>query len=84
MARFVQISVSYASPLYLIVSSSHEDSWDSFTALGFVPMMRISRKLGLPKSLGRFLAVYCVFILSAWMHVQGMPHIAYLAAGPVT
>ncbi|GAA6025165.1 hypothetical protein JCM11491_000715 [Sporobolomyces phaffii] len=48
-----------------------------FTALGFVPMMRISRKLGLPKSLGRFLAVYCVFILSAWMHVQAFASARY-------
>ncbi|GAA5899761.1 wax synthase family protein [Sporobolomyces salmoneus] len=41
-----------------------------FTAIGFNPVMRLSRKLGLPKALGRFLAVYCVFLLSAWMHVQ--------------
>ncbi|GAA5944037.1 wax synthase family protein [Sporobolomyces koalae] len=41
-----------------------------FTSLGFVPVMRFSRRLGIPKTLARFLAVYTVFILSAWMHVQ--------------
>ncbi|GAA5969931.1 hypothetical protein JCM3765_000372 [Sporobolomyces pararoseus] len=53
----------------------------SFTAVGFNPMMRLSRRLGLPKSVGRFIAVYCVFALSAWMHVQAFAS-ARFDAGP--
>jgi hypothetical protein len=47
------------------------DTLSRFTAVGFNPMMRLTRKLGLPKALGRFIAVYFVFGLSAWMHAQG-------------
>ncbi|GAA5914721.1 hypothetical protein JCM5296_001961 [Sporobolomyces johnsonii] len=43
-----------------------------FTALGFVPSLRISRKLGLPKSVGKLIGTFVVFSMSAWMHYQAL------------
>ncbi|GAA5921144.1 hypothetical protein JCM1841_002437 [Sporobolomyces salmonicolor] len=43
-----------------------------FTALGFVPSIRISRKLGLPKSVGKLIGTFVVFSMSAWMHYQAL------------
>ncbi|GAA6060320.1 hypothetical protein JCM10212_000417 [Sporobolomyces blumeae] len=50
-----------------------------FTSLGFVPVSKLARRLGLPKSTGRFLAVSVVFFLSAWMHVQAFASARYNA-----
>ncbi|GAA6030953.1 hypothetical protein JCM8097_008954 [Rhodosporidiobolus ruineniae] len=44
----------------------------SFTAIGFLPAVRLSRRLGLPNAAGKLLGAVVVFGLSAWMHWQAL------------
>ncbi|GAA5903980.1 hypothetical protein JCM8208_001749 [Rhodotorula glutinis] len=45
---------------------------DVFTSVGYRPVARLARRVGVPKKVGQFAAVVAVFALSAWMHWQAL------------
>ncbi|GAA5937155.1 hypothetical protein JCM3775_001566 [Rhodotorula graminis] len=50
---------------------------DVFTSVGYRPVSRLARRVGLPKKAGQFAAVVAVFALSAWMHWQALVSARY-------
>ncbi|BGP51153.1 hypothetical protein JCM10450v2_007082 [Rhodotorula kratochvilovae] len=53
---------------------------DVFTAVGYRPVLKLARRLGLPKKVGQLSAVTVVFALSAWMHWQALVAARHLLA----
>lgn len=43
-----------------------------FNTLGFLPSVRLCRRLGLPSSVSKLVGALVVFALSAWMHAQAL------------
>ncbi|GAA5820407.1 hypothetical protein JCM3770_002432 [Rhodotorula araucariae] len=53
---------------------------DVFTSVGYRPVSKLARRVGLPKKVGQLAAVTAVFALSAWMHWQALVAARYLLA----